>query len=433
MISTVTRLGRILMWLLVSLLIVLALAVTGLRILLPQMNRFQVEIQDWLNQNSSVQLAIADVQGYWRNTHPSLSLQTLQAHWPDSNDIQLNAASIEIEFDLLQSLWERQPVIADLTINGMVLDLRAIDWLALEQNPNPRQSRQGRVVKQLDDLLLRQLDDFTLKNSAILYQTFAGDRRQLDIEKLRWQNSGQRHFTEGVVSIAGTNINSLLVSANFIDHGSLRDVSGDFYVSADKVRILPWLTRYLKDQTGIQKGQLSFNAWVTLEHTQPIDGYVELKPSELVWKNAEQSHELLLESGIVELKPTETGWQVNAHSLRLRSDDALWPLMDVAMDWQPEQWRLNLSQLNIESLLPLAKLIPESQNLNHWLTTLQPKGMLEDVRISKGQTLESLRYSASLVDGGITQWELLPQVNALQAQIQGSLRQARIHATLVDD
>ncbi len=421
------------MWLLVSLLIVLALAVTALRILLPQMNRFQAEIQHWLNQNSSVQVAIADVQGYWRNTHPSLSLQTLQAHWPDSNDIQLNAASVEIEFDLLQSLWQRQPVVADLTVNGLVLDLRAIDWLALEQNPNPKQSRQGRVVKQLDDLLLRQLDDFTLKNSAILYRTFAGDLRQLDIEKLRWQNQGLRHFAEGVVSIAGININSLLVSANFIDHGSLRDVSGDFYVSADKVRVLPWLTRYLKDQTGIQKGQVSLNAWVTLEHNQPKDGYVEFKPSELVWQNGEQTHELLLESGIVELKPTEKGWQVNAHSLRLRSDDELWPLLDVAMDWQPDEWRLNLSQLNIENLLPLAKLIPESQTLNHWLTILKPKGTLEDVRIAKGATLESLRYSASLIDGGIAQWELLPQVNALQAQIQGSPSKALIKASMVDD
>ncbi|WP_159207257.1 YhdP family protein, partial [Klebsiella pneumoniae] len=107
--------------------------------------------------------------------------------------------------------------------------------------------------------------------------------------------------------------------------------------------------------------------------------YVEFKPSELVWQNGEQTHELLLESGIVELKPTEKGWQVNAHSLRLRSDDELWPLLDVAMDWQPDEWRLNLSQLNIENLLPLAKLIPESQTLNHWLTTLKPKGTLEDV------------------------------------------------------
>lgn len=420
------------MWLLVSLLIVLALAVTALRILLPQMNRFQAEIQHWLNQNSSVQVAIADVQGYWRNTHPSLSLQTLQAHWPDSNDIQLNAASVEIEFDLLQSLWQRQPVVADLTVNGLVLDLRAIDWLALEQNPNPKQSRQGRVVKQLDDLLLRQLDDFTSKLSDFVSH-FAYDLRQLDIEKLRWQNQGLRHFAEGVVSIAGININSLLVSANFIDHGSLRDVSGDFYVSADKVRVLPWLTRYLKDQTGIQKGQVSLNAWATLEHNQPKDGYVEFKPSELVWQNGEQTHELLLESGIVELKPTEKGWQVNAHSLRLRSDDELWPLLDVAMDWQPDEWRLNLSQLNIENLLPLAKLIPESQTLNHWLTTLKPKGTLEDVRIAKGATLESLRYSASLIDGGIAQWELLPQVNALQAQIQGSPSKALIKASMVDD
>ncbi|MDE1515794.1 YhdP family protein [Vibrio sp. dsl-7] len=433
MISTVTRFGRIFMWLLVSLLIVLALAVTALRICLPQMNRFQAEIQDWLNQNSSVQLAIADVQGYWRNTHPSLSLQTLQVHWPDSNDIQLNASSIELEFDLWQSLWQRQPVIAELTINGMVLDLRAIDWLALQQNANPEQSAQGRGIQQLDDLLLRQLDDFTLKNSAILYRTFAGDLRQLDIEKLRWQNSGQRHFAEGEVSIAGTNINSLLVSANFIDHGSLRDISGDFYASADKVRVLPWLTRYLKDQTGIQKGQLSFHAWASLERSRPVDGYLELKPSQLLWHNGEQQHELLLESGIVQLTPSESGWQVNAHSLRLRSDDQPWPVMDMALDWQPQQWRLNLSQLNIESLLPLAKLIPESTTLNHWLATLQPKGVLEDVRIAKRQTLESLRYSATLSDGGMAQWDLLPQVNFLQAQIQGSLSEARVQATLVDD
>lgn len=126
------------------------------------------------------------------------------------------------------------------------------------------------------------------------------------ILKTALANQGLRHFAEGVVSIAGININSLLVSANFIDHGSLRDVSGDFYVSADKVRVLPWLTRYLKDQTGIQKGQVSLNAWATLS---TISRKMAMSNSSLGVgvANGEQTHELLLESGIVELKPTEKG------------------------------------------------------------------------------------------------------------------------------
>ncbi len=72
-----------------------------------------------------------------------------------------------------------------------------------------------------------------------------------------------------------------------------------------------------------------------------------------------------------------------------------------------------ISQLNIENPLPLAKLIPETQTLNHWLTTLKPRGTSEDVRIAKGATLESLRYSASLIEGGIALLEFIPKVNAL--------------------
>ncbi|MDG0807963.1 hypothetical protein PO856_003583, partial [Pectobacterium brasiliense] len=77
-----------------------------------------------------------------------------------------------------------------------------------------------------------------------------------------------------IISLADSEINSLKVSAHFKDHGSLRDVSGQFYISADKLRVRPWLTRYLADATGIERGLISFNAWVTLQHNQPIDGYV---------------------------------------------------------------------------------------------------------------------------------------------------------------
>ncbi|MFV0449135.1 MAG: YhdP family protein [Vibrio sp.] len=438
MISTFTRLGRFVLWLIVSLLVLLAIAVTALRMLLPEMNRYQGEIERWVSDQSNIQFKITDVRGFWKNTHPSLALTAVRADLPASSNVRISTQQIDIEFDLFESLLTRNPVIADMSIHGMKLDISSIDWNKLKRNNSPANSSdvsegEGQVVKLLDNLFLRQLDNFSLIDSTILYQTIAGEIRQLDIAKLRWRNRGSRHFAEGEVSLADTSINSLLVSADFEDHGSLLDISGNFYVSADNLRVTPWLTRYVKEETGIERGRISFNAWMTLDHNQPVDGYVELKPSELIWGEDGQSNELLLESGIVKLLPADKGWQVNGHSLQLRTNDIPWPDLDLALDWQPEGWTLNLSQLDIESLLPMVGLMPDSQQTTQMVDNLKPGGLLEDIRVSMGESTDSLRYSAQLSAGRIAQWELLPEVHQLQAKITGSADIANIHATLIDD
>ncbi len=435
MISTFTRLGRFVLWLIVSLLVLLAIAVTALRMLLPEMNRFQGEIERWVTNQTNIQMSITDVRGFWRNTHPSLALQGVKADLADGVDIRLATDQIDIEFDLIQSLLLRQPVIADMSIHQMHLDISSIDWNKLDHGNSGSHSddQNTTTLQQLDDLFLRQLDNFSLLDSTILYQTIAGEVRQLDIAKLRWRNRGSRHLAEGEVSLADTDINSLLVNADFEDHGSLRDISGDFYVSADSLRVTPWLSRYLQDETGIKRGRVSFNAWATFDHNQPIDGYVELKPSELIWEKEQNTNELLFESGIVKLIPTEHGVQVNAHSLKVRTNDTPWPDLDIALDWQPDLWRLNLSQIDIKTLLPLVDIVPKSEKTVNFINDLKPGGLLEDIRVSMGNRSDSLRYSAQLSEGHIAQWELLPEVHQLQASINGTFDYVKINATLIDD
>ena len=130
-----------------------------------------------------------------------------------------------------------------------------------------------------------------------------------------------------------TNLNSAQVKANFVDHGSLADVSGEFYLAVDNVLVTPWLTQYLQTETGIERGQVSLNSWINLEHNQPVSAYVELEPSELIWQEGQQ-HELIIESGILELEPSVQGWQVNAHGLKLRTNHEPWPELDAAFSWK---------------------------------------------------------------------------------------------------
>lgn len=432
--STFTRLWRILLWLLVTVLVILAITVTALRITLPQLNQHKSEIEAWVSKGSGFEFTLSGVSGFWRNTHPSISLKNIDANLAGQEN-HLSVEEVEIEFDLIQSMIHLKPVIADLTLNGLNLDIRSISLVQQEGNNLPSDSTkapQSNVIQKLDSLLLRQLEDFTVTNSLVQYQAVSGEERQLDISHLKWRNQGKNHKVEGEVSLADSSLNSLLVSANFIDHGSLQVVSGEFYVSAENVLVTPWLTRYLQTETGIDQGKVSLNSWITLHRSKPVDAYVEVLPSELSWTEGSK-HELIIESGIFKLSPLKKGWQVNGHSLQLRTDDTPWPELDIAFEWQPEQWRLNVSQLDIATLSPMAKLLPDSTEMTQLLDKLSPRGRIEDIRIAQGQDADSLTYSASLVDGAIKQWELLPGVNYANATIAGSKTQATAKLQIIDD
>ncbi|MDF5415099.1 hypothetical protein P3686_24300, partial [Vibrio parahaemolyticus] len=277
---------------------------------------FQDEIKTWVKQGTGFDVSIANVAGTWRNNHPSIALLGLEANLPNVQDARFAVEEVQIEFDLIQSLFQLKPVVADLTIHNLALDIHTVDILPTShrQEPKPEVDKsEVKLIDQLDSLLLRQFEDFTISDSRIWYKSVSGETRRLDIEQLRWSNQGKRHVAEGTVSIADVRLNSLLVSANFKDHGSLRDVSGEFYVSAQDVSVTPWLTTYMQEESGAESGKVSLNTWLTLKHSQPHDAYVELLPSELVW-NEDGHHELFIESGIFNLRPDKQGWKVKGHS-----------------------------------------------------------------------------------------------------------------------
>ncbi|MDK9778931.1 MULTISPECIES: YhdP family protein [Vibrio] len=435
--SGFNRFGRVIAWGVVTILVSLAILVTTLRIALPQLNHFQDEIKTWVKQGTGFDFSIASVSGAWRNSHPSIALQGLQANLPNNQDASFAVDEIQIEFDLIQSLLSLKPVVADLTIRDLALDIRNIDFLSIEERPTAPakpelRSNESTLIDKLDSLLLRQFEDFTITKSQVWYKSISGETRRLDIEQLRWSNQGKHHLAEGTVSIADASLNSLLVRANFTDHGSLRDVSGEFYVSAQEVSVTPWLTTYMQNESGVESGKVSLNTWLTLRHSQPSYAYVDLQPSELVW-NEKGRHELLLESGIFKLSPDKKGWKVNGHSLKVRTDDRPWPELDVAFDWQPDGWLLNLSQLDIEALTPLVKLAPKSESTTDFLDKLAPKGRVEDIRLAMNGGLDTLRYSAEVDELGLTQWELLPGFNHVQGKVAGNLDQAKAKVTVIDD
>ncbi|MFA0125928.1 hypothetical protein AB4400_31680, partial [Vibrio sp. 10N.261.48.A2] len=111
-------------------------------------------------------------------------------------DVTFSVERVEVEFDLIQSLVQMRPVVADLVMNRMYLDIRSIDLFAGQNGKDkPKESGSSkRVMQELDNLLLKTLVDVTAKDSSLLYRTISDEERQLDIETLKWKNSGKHHL-----------------------------------------------------------------------------------------------------------------------------------------------------------------------------------------------------------------------------------------------
>ncbi|MGV2988760.1 YhdP family protein [Vibrio sp. E150_011] len=436
----VNQLVRFFLWILLTVLVLLACAVTMLRVTLPQLNRIQPEIVSWINQGSGFNVSISDVRGFWRNTHPSISLQGVAVSLPKSEDSKLEVNNLELEFDLVQTIIQRQPVIADMSINGMILDVRTVDLLHSSNNQksvdpaNVESAENGeQILNRLDNLLLRQLDRFSVAQSTIFYKAISGDTRQLDIENLQWRNENDRHLAQGTVSIADANLDSLEVRADFVDNGSLTDVTGEFYVTVDKMSVSPWLSDEISQKTGITGGDASLRAWLTLEQSKASDAYVEVLPSELAWQRDGVNNQIVLESAVLHVHPSEKGWQLNAHEIQARTNDTPWPELDIALDWNREnQWRMNASQLDINALKPLASLMPDT-TVKEWLDKLNPGGRIENIRATQQNGAESLLYSASFRQLSLSQWALLPGFSHVSGSVAGSVNKADATVMVVDD
>ncbi|GAM67489.1 possible exported protein [Vibrio sp. JCM 19236] len=64
---------------------------------------------------------------------------------------------------------------------------------------------------------------------------------------------------------------------------------------------------------------------------------------------------------------------------------------------------------------------------------VQLGGSVEDIRVSMGKDIDSLRYSATLKQGRMNYWELIPGFHTLQAKVAGNIHKANAKVSLLDD
>ncbi|AWH88424.1 AsmA2 domain-containing protein YhdP [Limnobaculum parvum] len=428
------RTSRMLFKIVILLLVLLTLVVGGLRFALPRINEYRQPILDTVNRFTGIPAQVEQMEGKWEMFGPALDLRNISL---ETSAGKIDISRVTVALDVWESLLHFRFQFRDLTfyqVNGN------LDYMVGQS----KESEGASDLTTLENIFLEQFDHFILRDSKLSFLALSGDRVTVELPRLTWLNSRNRHRAEGHVQVSTENgpRGLLEVRLDLRDEEGLLD-SGTVYLQADSVNMLPWLSHWFKSNSGFDNAQFSLASWLYIKKGVIDGGDVLLSQGRANWHNDENMHQLDVNQLSVHLSQQEKGWRLDVPSLNLKTDGVVWPAGRVSLFWQPEgmtsggdkweeQLRIraeNLSLDHINPLLPIFSfLTPDA--LDIWFK-MDPHGNLPllalDIPLKQP---EKTRFQAEWREARWQPWELIPGSDHTQGTIAGSTSEGTMSITL---
>lgn len=418
-----------------TLVVVVALLVSGLRLALPHLDHWRPEILNKIESATGVPVDASQLSASWKTFGPTLEARDIHADLKDGGEFSVKRVTLAL--DVWQSLLHMRWQFRDLTF----WQLRFRTNTPIE----PGDGGEGLEGSQLSDLFLRQFDHFDLRDSEVSFITLSGQRAELAIPQLTWLNDQARHRAEGQVSLSSlTGQHGVMqVRMDLQDNdGLLKD--GRIWLQADDIDVKPWLGKWMQDNIALETAQFSLEGWMTIDDGDIIGGDIWLKKGGASWLGEGKTHTLSVDNLTAHITREQPGWQFSIPDTRITMDDKPWPSGALTLAWIPEQdvggknnqrsdeLRIRASHLELaglEGLRPLAsKLSPALSE--SWQAT-QPSGQINVLALDIPlQQTEKTRFQIDWRDLAWKQWKLLPGAEHFSGTLAGSVENASMTVSM---
>ncbi|MBN6044802.1 AsmA2 domain-containing protein YhdP [Citrobacter sp. ku-bf4] len=418
-----------------ALVVVVALLVSGLRLVLPHLDSWRPTILSKIESATGLPVQASQLSANWQNFGPTLEARDIRAELKDGGEFSVKRVTLAL--DVWQSLLHMRWQFRDLTF--WQLNFRT-------NTPIERsESGDGLEASRINDLFLRQFDHFDLRDSQISFLTLSGQRAELAIPQLTWVNGKNRHRAEGQVSLSSlTGQHGVMqVRMDLRDDDGLLN-NGRVWLQADDIDVKPWLGKWMQDNVALETARFSLEGWMTISKGEIAGGDVWLKQGGASWKGDNNTHTLSVDNLTAHISREQPGWQFSIPDTRITMDGKAWPRGALQLAWIPEQevggadskrsdeLRIRASHLaltGLEGLRPMvSKLSPALGNI--WLAT-QPSGNIDTLALDIPlQATEKTRFQASWRDLAWKQWKLLPGAEHFSGTLSGSVENGTLTASM---
>ncbi|ODQ00392.1 YhdP family protein [Salinivibrio sp. SS2] len=411
------KIGRWLLAGVVSLILLTAVFIGGLRFLLPNVDMVREPLRQWVSEQTGFSARLGTIAGQWRNLTPSLQLNHVALTTSDNSPPLLTANHIDLQLDVFASLSRRQPVFSHVTLDGLTFNSG--------QLPDKRDSTG--VRERLEDLFLARLGQFSVTNARLVLVTPSLAAQTLNIDNLLWRNQNGQHHAQGTIGIAGTELEKIRVNAAFTETDGLDSLSGDFYLASENMDLAPWLMKRFTPSVTIDNARLDANAWLRVEKGQVANALLGVDTLALTWRDQQgASQQWAIKDSRVQLQAREDQqWRVDSDGVWVQQGDTTLPALN-QLSWQGNvsNWQLNARHIDIAALRPLVGLLSQSDRQHQLIDVLSPTGMVDTLAMSQSPDAP-LRYQASFSDIRANQWGYFPAFEGLNVTVSGKGHQGK--------
>ena len=420
-----------------TLIVIVALLVSGLRLVLPHLNAWRPALLEKIEAMTGTPVDASQIQASWQTFGPTLDVRDIQAGQQDGGELSIKRVTLAL--DVWQSLLHARWQFRDLTFYQ--LHMRT-------NTPLSQNSSDGKFeADKISDLFLRQFDHFDLRDSSLSFLTLSGQRAELAIPQLTWLNSKERHRAEGQVSLSSFTGQHGVANVRMDlrdDNGLLN--AGKVWLQADNVDVKPWLGRWMQDNIDLQSAKFSLEAWMDVKGGDIAGGNIWLKKGGTSWKGEQTTHRLSVDNLMARVNRSTTGWNLAIPSTNITLDDKTWPKGSLTLAWtgpqdvggkeskRSDELRIRATNMELESfngLLPLAAKL--SPHLGEIWNSMKPRGHIHALALDIPlQQTEKTRMQGSWKDVSWHQWKMLPGTEHFSGSIAGSVEHGQLKARITD-
>ncbi|MDX7988613.1 AsmA2 domain-containing protein [Xenorhabdus sp. 12] len=408
--------------------IMVALLVSGLRFFLPHINEYRQQLAEKITAVTDIPVQIGYISGSWESFGPSLEIRDISAK-AEHADIQ--AKKIILSLDIWRSFLQRRWYFRDLSFYQLQVNY---DKTLLRNDGNSVLSEPD----SFSSLFLEQFNHFDLNDSRLTFLTPSGEKADLQLPKLTWLNKDGRHRAQGSVSLSSINGQEGAVQVKLDltgSNGAIND--GVIYLQADDIDMRLWLSRWLRDNTGLENANFSLASWITLKEGRIDSGRLQLKQGEANWHVGADKYQLAVNDLLLQMRRQGEGWLFDIPNLEnLKTDGRQWPAghikalyINQAREYQnKDHWRIRADNIQLEHLngiLPVLSFVTPDivKDWQHW----KPTGTLNHFALDITPDLpDNLGIRMAWQDISWLRWKDLPSVSHFSGVLDGNKQQGNI-------
>lgn len=427
---------RLFTWLwfsLAALVILAAVALSGVRLLLPLMGDYQVQIETQIEQRLGRQVTVAAMDAAWRGLGPSLKLHQVEIWDEEGQEVVLLVEEAWMHLDLLASLTEGTLKTRGASLVGLELDLlRHADGRIVLQGFSGGQRADAKQALQV----LLSAGDLALRETQLRWRDRSGRSPPLELHDLQLQlhNDGDEHRISASAQLPALLGGEIALVTTLRGPGlEFTQWQGEAFVELNAVELDAWSDLF--PATPVQVGgQLDLKLWLNFAQGawRQVAGEFAARQPRLARIDTKTSAAFSLDAlqGRVLWEAQEQGWQLQGEGVRPSRGAEDWPETRFRLQQQRPDADTRLlagaaDHVDLALVAELLRSLPVELDPG-WpdVAALAPAGRLDASRFSarwQRDELQQFHVKSDFTDLRSNPWAAWPGVEGISGHVEGGL------------